>query len=140
MFRFPYLLLLPRDIAFLCSYHSNQLRLACTDSFWHTRCVYDFGDLLFQSVFLWLHLTVPVVFDRVVGSSRQKLRNSRPFVAKGFNSERQDPLLMKTPFVFFNTFLQMIVPSLSALLALSEFKALRNSSPVLCSILSNKCF
>jgi len=72
--------------------------------------------------FLGNHLTVPVIFDSVIGSTRQKFRYLSPFVAKSMHSECQDPFLRLIPFRFIDSLTQMVIPSLPALFPSSIYE------------------
>lgn len=78
-----------------------------------------FDDLLIKlpsHVFsLLLHRTVPVILDAIICSSFQHLRYLSPLVAKLFVLQIQDPLFLATPVVLLDLWIQMVVPSLSAL-------------------------
>lgn len=58
-----------------------------------------------------------MVLDGVVCPAIEKLGNLCPSVAQGLMGEKQKPLLMVTPFLLFDRRVQMIMPSLSTLLA-----------------------
>ena len=66
---------------------------------------------------LLLHGGVPVVFDRVVRSPFQVLRDNSPLILLQSVLDVQNELLFHRPFVLFYPWIQMVVPSFTALLA-----------------------
>lgn len=91
---------------------------------------YDTDDLFLEASLLWLHFAVPMIFDRVVGSSRQVLRNHRPFVPKGFDTQGQNPLFIERPFCLIDSFTEVVVPSLTALLSSTIHEFARDCRPI----------
>lgn len=69
----------------------------------------------------------------IVSPSRDKLGDFRPLVAVFFVCFNDGPVLFLTPFVFLDSWIQVIVPSLTTLLSNSSGKSLGNVAPVLCS-------
>ena len=72
-----------------------------------------------------------MVLYRVVGTARQKLGNLCPLVAILTVANVEDPFLFAAPRVLFNHWIQMVVPTLTALLANPTIKMLSNLSPLL---------
>ena len=70
----------------------------------------DIEDLLF-------HRRVPVVLDRVVCATLEILGNDGPLVLAGAIQDVQDELLFKTPLILLDSWIQVVVPALAALLA-----------------------
>ena len=69
----------------------------------------------------------------IVSPSRDKLGDFRPLVAVFFVRFDDGPVLFLSPFVFLDSWIQVIVPSLTTLLSNSSGKSLGNVAPVLCS-------
>jgi len=65
------------------------------------------------------HRTVPVVLDRVVGSTVKIFGDVGPAVFELSVLEEENPLLFVTPIYFLNAGVQMVVPALTTLLALA---------------------
>lgn len=70
-----------------------------------------------------------MVFDTVVSSSVKVLRNDSPFVSEDEMTADQNQVFLLSPFFFFDIWVKMVVPSLSALLSLSVFEMLGNFRP-----------
>lgn len=64
-----------------------------------------------------LHGGIPVILDRVVSASLEVLGDLCPAVTESLMSEEQQPLLLITPLLLLDVGIQMIVPTLSTLLA-----------------------
>lgn len=63
-----------------------------------------------------LHGRIPMVFDGIVRSSMQELRDLRPPIADAIVFSENDRVLLRAPRVLADVWIQVIVPSLSALL------------------------
>ena len=75
-----------------------------------------------------------MIFDCVIGSSIQYFGYLSPLVARASMKKEEDPLLFEAPSYFLNLRIQMVVPSLTALLPNTSGKVLRNLSPLLWSM------
>lgn len=83
------------------------------------RIVQELEYLLLKLCLLGSHFAVPMVLDGVVSSSRQKLKNLRPFVTICLNCQGQKPLFFSTPCCLGDSFSKVVVPSFPALFASS---------------------
>ena len=83
---------------------------------------------------LSLHWGVPVVFNGVVSATLEDFGNFCPLVIYDSVHKEKDPLLFLTPVNLLDKWVQMVVPSLSALLAHSVLQMLSNECPFLWSI------
>jgi hypothetical protein len=80
---------------------------------------------------LLLHAAVPVVLYGVVSAAFQHLCNLSPSILDLAVHEEEDPLFFLGPLLFFDLGVQMVVPSFSALLALSLREVLADHCPLL---------
>lgn len=87
---------------------------------------------------LSLHDWVPMVLDWVVSSSFNELSKHCPFVAIQFVEQKQNPLFIVWPLVFWDLRIQMIEPSFSALFSLSSRNVLSNEGPFIRTMLLNE--
>ena len=94
----------------------------------------SFLDLALHVEDLLLHARVPVVLDGVVGAALQVLGNDGPLVFVHAILNVEDELLLETPIVLFDPWIQMVVPALTALLADTAWQVVGNVGPLLCSI------
>ena len=75
-----------------------------------------------------------MVFDRVVGATFENLGDFSPLVVDDSVHEEEDPLFFFIPVNFLNSGVEVIVPTLSALLANTAIQMLGNQRPLLWSI------
>lgn len=78
---------------------------------------------------LGLHLAVPVVFDGIVGPAREILGDRGPFVSEGHHTQGQDPIFLIAPGILRDSFSEVVVPSLPALLSSAIFEMLGHFRP-----------
>lgn len=78
-----------------------------------------------------LHGAVPVVLDGVVGSAFKDFCDFSPSVAEFSMEKEEDPLLNLSPFAAFVAWVQMVMPSLPAVLSKSIWKLFSDQSPFL---------
>ena len=76
-----------------------------------------------------------MVFDGVVSASWQHLGHLRPLVAVGSVGQEQNPLFMRHPIHLKDTWVEVVVPPLPALLAQPSLHELGNEGPPLRSVL-----
>ena len=79
-----------------------------------------------------------MVLDGVVGSSLEDFGDFSPFIVDDSVHQKEDPLLLFTPVNLLNEWVEMIVPSFSALLADSVSQVLCNKGPFLGAIGNDK--
>ena len=72
-----------------------------------------------------------MVFDRVVSATFENLGDFSPLVVDNSVHEEQNPLLFFIPVDFLNSGVEVIVPTLSALLANTAIQMLGNQRPLL---------
>lgn len=77
------------------------------------------------------HRAVPVVLDRVVGTALQDFGNLGPLVVKFAMEQIENPLFYFGPFATLVSWIQVIVPPLSAVLALPVWEVVGDQSPLL---------
>jgi len=77
---------------------------------------------------------VEVVLDVVVSAAREKLRDFRPSVAVLQVQVQNLLVFFFSPPVLLDVGVQMVVPSLAALLADASFEVVGNLTPVLCAM------
>lgn len=87
---------------------------------------------------LALHGRVPVVLDRVVGATFENLGNLCPLVVDDAVHEEKNPLFLFIPVNFLNSRVEVVVPTLSALLAHAAIQVLGNQGPLLGSICNDE--
>ena len=75
-----------------------------------------------------------MVLDGVVGAALEDLGDLSPLVVDDPVHEEQDPFFLLTPVDFLDEWIEVVVPSLSALLADSILEVLGNESPLLRAI------
>jgi len=75
-----------------------------------------------------------VVLYRVVRASLEHLGDLGPLVVDDAVHQEQDPLLLFIPVYFLDARVQMVVPTLSALLTHSAVQVLCNQRPLLRSV------
>lgn len=83
------------------------------------------------------HRAVPVVFNGIVGSARQKCCDVCPLVAVHSVRVEQNPLLALCPRVLPNLWLEMVVPPFSTLLSLSAWQCECDLGPAVRSVRSD---
>jgi hypothetical protein len=101
------------------------------------------GNGLFQELLyslahvdqLLLHTGVPVVLNRVVRSSFEYFGDFSPFVTAASVHEVEDPFFLLAPADFFDLGVEVVVPSLSALLPNSAWQVLGYQGPLLGAVL-----
>ena len=91
--------------------------------------IQDLRDSVQVGFFLGLHLAVPVVFDGIMGPTREILSDRGPFVAKSHHSQGQDPIFLIAPGILRDSFSEVVVPSLPALLSSAVFEMLGHFRP-----------
>lgn len=79
-----------------------------------------------------------MVFNRVVGPTREHFGHLGPLVAVGCVGQEQNPLFVRHPFYFEYAGIEMIVPPFSALLPEPPLHELGDEGPPLWAILFNK--
>lgn len=84
---------------------------------------------------LLLHARVPMVLDGVVSAALKDFGDLGPFVAVVAMHQVQDPLLLLAPADLLDLRIQVVVPSLAALLPNSPREVLCDQSPLLRTIL-----
>lgn len=88
---------------------------------------YEFFLVLLDSP---LHTRVPVVLDGVVGPPLKNVRDVRPLIGLVTVEKIEDPFLLPRPWsIPFDHWIQVVVPSLSALLSNSSWKMVRDFGP-----------
>ena len=91
------------------------------------KCHLELGDPMVQS-------RVPVVFNGVVRATIQVVDKLSPFVGRPSLEDEEDPLLSIAPPESLQGWVQLIVPSLTALLTSSVIQLLCNTVPLLWSM------
>ena len=86
-----------------------------------------------------LELRVEPVLNRIICAAWEGLCDLAPFVPKIIMHLQNDTVLLRRPFLFANVWVQMIVPSLTALLPDSPGQSISNSAPVFGTKLLNHC-
>lgn len=76
-----------------------------------------------------------MILNRVVSASRKHLSHFSPLVAVGRVRQKQNPLLVRHPLHLQNTRIEMIVPTLAALLTEPSLDKLGNERPSLRTVL-----
>ena len=61
------------------------------------------------------HRGVPMILDRIIGTTFKNLCYISPFVALSLVRDEKNQFFLKAPGILLNLWVQMIVPSLSAL-------------------------
>lgn len=79
-----------------------------------------------------------MVFDRVVSAPIQSFGNFCPLVAMQSVRQEQHPLLIRSPGIFLDPGVQVVVPSFSALLSDPSRQVVGDLSPLLRSMSSNQ--
>lgn len=82
-----------------------------------------------------LHAGVPVVLDGVVGPSGQVLRDLGPPVPVDVVGEEQDPFLRTRPILLADAGVQVVEPTLAALLPLAALHLLGDEGPPVSPVL-----
>ena len=85
-----------------------------------------------------LHRRVPVILNRVVGTTFKNLGNISPLVALAFVRNVEDQLLLETPSILLDLGVEVVVPALSALLSDPPREVLSNCGPLLGTFFLNK--
>ena len=98
---------------------------------------FDILAALFEPLFnvafhvknLLLHGGVPVIFDRVVCATFKVRSDDGPLIIELAVEDVQNELLFLTPLVFLDLGIQMVVPSLTALLSNAAWQVVGNVCP-----------
>lgn len=91
-------------------------------------------NLVNNTLLFLLHGGVPVIFDRVIGSALQGLGNDGPLVLQTVVLNKKSELFILAPVHLLDEGVQVVVPPLSALLSNATRNLLRNSCPLLSSV------
>ena len=83
---------------------------------------------------LALHRRIPVILNRVISSTFKNFSDLGPLVIHNTMHEEENPLFLLIPVDFFNTRIEMIVPSFATLLSYSAVEVLRYKGPLLRTI------
>ena len=75
----------------------------------------------------------------IVCSSREEFRNLAPLVSVFLVSQNDGSILFRSPFVLFDVWVQVIVPTLTALLTDSPRKCLCDVTPIFCAKFFDVC-
>lgn len=94
--------------------------------------------LFFEFSKFFSHTWIPMILYCVVSSTLQNLSNIGPRVAILSVTNIKDPLLFFTPGIFFNHWIQMIMPSFTTLLSNSTIKMGSYLGPFLSTFLLNE--
>ena len=82
---------------------------------------------------LLFHGRVPVIFNRVVGTTFQICGNDSPLIIELTVQNVQNELFFITPLVFLNLGVQMVMPALTALLSNTTRQIVGNVCPFHCA-------
>ena len=85
-----------------------------------------------------LHARIPMVFDRIICSAFQNLRNLGPLIVNNSVHEEQNPLFFLAPADFLDHGVQVVVPALTALLSDTVGQVLGNQRPFLGPVALNE--
>ena len=79
-----------------------------------------------------------MVFNGIIGSALKDFSNFSPLIVDNSVHQEKDPLLFFTPVYLLDKGVQVVVPSLTALLSNSVLQMLSNEGPLLWSISDNQ--
>ena len=86
-------------------------------------------NIAFHVKNLLLHGGVPVIFNRVVCAAFKVCSDDGPLIIELAVQDVQDELLFLTPLVFLDLWVQVVVPSLTALLSNAAWQVVGNVCP-----------